>query len=69
MAAHWRVLGKERTAPGSGTMWRAAVPAKQRAVIGELIESAKERPRYPGWGASADAAMVLDTGGLALVRR
>lgn len=41
MAGQLRVLGKEKRAPGSGTMWRAAVSAEQR--ITRTIESAEEQ--------------------------
>ncbi|OII65954.1 DNA-binding protein [Streptomyces sp. CC53] len=43
MAGQLRVLGKEKRAPGSGTMWRAVVPPEQRARIGSLIDSAEEQ--------------------------
>ncbi|MET7665908.1 DNA-binding protein [Streptomyces sp. NPDC005463] len=43
MAAQLRVLGKEKKAPGSGKMWRAAVPAEQRTLITRAIESAEEQ--------------------------
>ncbi|NJP80870.1 DNA-binding protein [Streptomyces sp. AA8] len=43
MAGQLRVLGKEKRAPGSGTMWRAVVPPEQRARIGSLIDSAGEQ--------------------------
>ncbi|MQS98799.1 DNA-binding protein [Streptomyces jumonjinensis] len=43
MAGQLRVLGKEKRAPGSGTMWRAVVPAEQRMRIGSLIGSAEEQ--------------------------
>ncbi|MFH8399576.1 DNA-binding protein [Streptomyces anulatus] len=43
MAGQLRVLGKEKKAPGSGTMWRAVVPAEQRMRIGSLIGSAEEQ--------------------------
>lgn len=43
MAGQLRVLGKEKKAPGSGTMWRATVPPDQRAVIDALTEEAKEQ--------------------------
>ncbi|MGW0469192.1 DNA-binding protein [Streptomyces sp. NPDC003027] len=43
MAGQLRVLGKEKRAPGSGTMWRAAVPAEQRMLITRTIESAEEQ--------------------------
>ncbi|MCX4417279.1 DNA-binding protein [[Kitasatospora] papulosa] len=43
MAGQLRVLGKEKKAPGSGTMWRAVVPAEQRARIGSLLGSAEEQ--------------------------
>ncbi|MEU1312466.1 DNA-binding protein [Streptomyces cinnamoneus] len=42
MAGQLRVLGKEKKAPGSGTMWRAAVPAEQRRLITSAIDSAEE---------------------------
>jgi hypothetical protein len=43
MSGQLRVLGKEKRAPGSGTMWRTVVPPEQRARIGGLIESAEEQ--------------------------
>ncbi|MFF8513595.1 DNA-binding protein [Streptomyces sp. NPDC015492] len=43
MAGRLRVLGKEKKAPGSGTMWRATVPAEQRMLIARTIESAEEQ--------------------------
>jgi hypothetical protein len=43
MAGQLRVLGKEKKAPGSGTMWRAAVPAEQRRLITSTIDSAQEQ--------------------------
>lgn len=43
MAGQLRVLGKEKRAPGSGTMWRAVIPPEQRARIGSLIDSAEEQ--------------------------
>ncbi|GGU93311.1 hypothetical protein GCM10010260_30260 [Streptomyces filipinensis] len=43
MAGQLRVLGKEKRAPGSGTMWRAAVPAEQRRLITSAIDSAEEQ--------------------------
>ncbi|MFJ8563243.1 hypothetical protein [Streptomyces sp. NPDC093514] len=43
MAGQLRVLGKEKRAPGSGTMWRTVVPSEQRARIGSLIDSAEEQ--------------------------
>ncbi|MEU6557960.1 DNA-binding protein [Streptomyces sp. NPDC046915] len=43
MAAQLRVLGKEKKAPGSGTMWRTVVPAEQRALISSLIDAAEEQ--------------------------
>ncbi|WP_229758432.1 DNA-binding protein [Peterkaempfera bronchialis] len=43
MAGQLRVLGKEKKAPGSGTMWRAAVPAEQRRLITSAISSAEEQ--------------------------
>ncbi|MEU0412946.1 hypothetical protein ABZ307_34690 [Streptomyces griseorubiginosus] len=43
MAGQLRVLGKEKKAPGSGTMWRAPVDAEQRRLITSAIDSAEER--------------------------
>ncbi|MFI2642131.1 hypothetical protein [Streptomyces sp. NPDC018610] len=43
MAGQLRVLGKEKKAPGSGTMWRAAVPAEQRMLITSTVDSAEEQ--------------------------
>ncbi|MEU9028984.1 hypothetical protein AB0D46_15960 [Streptomyces sp. NPDC048383] len=43
MAGQLRVLGKEKRAPGAGTMWRTVVPPEQRALIGSLIDSAEEQ--------------------------
>lgn len=43
MAGQLRVLGMEKKAPGSGTMWRAAVPAEQRMLITSAIDSAEEQ--------------------------
>ncbi|MFF0767014.1 DNA-binding protein [Streptomyces sp. NPDC003737] len=43
MAGQLRGLGKEKKAPGSGTMWRAAVPAEQRRLITSAIDSAEEQ--------------------------
>lgn len=43
MAGRLRVLGKGKKAPGSGRMWRAAVPAEQRTLIARAIESAEEQ--------------------------
>ncbi|MET9819846.1 hypothetical protein [Streptomyces sp. NPDC006355] len=43
MAGQLRVLGKEKKAPGSGRMWRAAVPAEQRRLITSAIDSVEEQ--------------------------
>ncbi|MFF7680950.1 DNA-binding protein [Actinacidiphila glaucinigra] len=43
MAGQLRVLGKEKKAPGSGRMWRAAVPAEERALITSTIASVEEQ--------------------------
>ncbi|MFG2638085.1 DNA-binding protein [Streptomyces sp. NPDC048362] len=43
MAGQLRVLGKEKKAPGSGTMWRTAVDAEQRRLITSAIDSAEEQ--------------------------
>ncbi|WP_435862424.1 DNA-binding protein [Streptomyces phaeochromogenes] len=43
MAGQLRVLGKEKKAPGSGRMWRASVPAEQRAQITSLVDGAQEQ--------------------------
>ncbi|MYS09701.1 DNA-binding protein, partial [Streptomyces sp. SID6041] len=59
MAGRLRVLGKEKKAPGSGTMWRAAVPVEQRAQIGSLVDGAQEQLtqlRGVQTGSSADVA-------------
>ncbi|MEV7445644.1 DNA-binding protein [Streptomyces sp. NPDC091204] len=62
MAGQLRVLGKEKRAPGSGTMWRAVVPAEQRARIGSLVDGAQEQLiqlRGAQAGSSADVAQRL----------
>ncbi|MEU1782142.1 hypothetical protein ABZ545_22035 [Streptomyces abikoensis] len=43
MAAGLRVLSREKKAPGSGTNWRAVVPAEQRFVITNLLGDAEEQ--------------------------
>ncbi|MFF9091340.1 DNA-binding protein [Streptomyces sp. NPDC014991] len=43
MAGQLRAWGKEKKAPGSGTMWRAAVPAEQRRLITSAVDSAEEQ--------------------------
>lgn len=62
MAGQLRVLGKEKKAPGSGRMWRAAVPAEQRTLITRAIESAEEQLlqlRGAQTGPTADVARQL----------
>ncbi|MFE9613489.1 DNA-binding protein [Streptomyces sp. NPDC006012] len=62
MAAQLRVLSKERSAPGSGTTWRSAVPAEQRALITSLVNDAEEQLtqlRGAQYGKTADAAQQL----------
>ncbi|MGW6707614.1 DNA-binding protein [Streptomyces sp. NPDC054956] len=62
MAGQLRVLGKEKKAPGTGTMWRTAVPPEQRALIGSLIDSAEEQLvqlRGVQSGPTADVARQL----------
>ncbi|MFJ1561864.1 DNA-binding protein [Streptomyces mirabilis] len=62
MAGQLRVLSKEKRAPGSGRMWRAAVPAEQRALITSAIESAEEQLlqlRGVQTGPTADVAQRL----------
>ncbi|MGW6654358.1 DNA-binding protein [Streptomyces sp. CB02130] len=62
MAGQLRVLGKEKKAPGSGTMWRAAVPVEQRAQISSLVDGAQEQLiqlRGAQAGSSADVAQRL----------
>ncbi|WP_069766713.1 DNA-binding protein [Streptomyces sp. LUP30] len=62
MAGQLRVLGKEKKAPGSGRMWRAAVPAEQRTLITRTIESAEEQLlqlRGAQTGPAADVAQQL----------
>ncbi|WP_425315800.1 TnsA-like heteromeric transposase endonuclease subunit [Streptomyces olivoreticuli] len=43
MAAGLRVLSREKKAPGSGTNWRAVVPAEQRFLITNLLGEAEEQ--------------------------
>ncbi|WP_406173230.1 hypothetical protein [Streptomyces canus] len=62
MAGQLRVLGKEKKAPGSGTMWRSTVPAEQRAQITSLVNGAEEQLiqlRGAQTGSSADVAQHL----------
>lgn len=62
MAGQLRVLGKEKKAPGSGTMWRSTVPAEQRAQITSLVDGAQEQLiqlRGAQTGSSADVAQHL----------
>ncbi|WP_447034599.1 DNA-binding protein [Streptomyces sp. DSM 118878] len=62
IAAQLRVLGKERTSPGSGTTWRTAVPAEQRALITGLVNGAQEQLthlRGAQQGKAVDAARQL----------
>ncbi|MFD8025348.1 DNA-binding protein [Streptomyces lavendulae] len=62
MAGQLRVLGKEKKAPGTGTMWRTVVPPEQRALIGSLIDSAEEQLvqlRGVQGGPTADVARQL----------
>ncbi|MFC9537136.1 DNA-binding protein [Streptomyces sp. NPDC056975] len=62
IARQLRVLGKEKKAPGSGRMWRAAVPAEQRTLITRAIESTEEQLlqlRGVQTGPTADVARQL----------
>ncbi|MGW3202366.1 DNA-binding protein [Streptomyces sp. NPDC001118] len=62
MAAQLRVVSKERSAPGSGTTWRSAVPAEQRALITSLVNDAEEQLtqlRGAQYGKTSDAAQQL----------
>ncbi|MGW2330367.1 DNA-binding protein [Streptomyces sp. NPDC001700] len=62
MAGQLRVLGTEKKAPGSGTMWRTVVPPEQRVRIGSLIESAEEQLlqlRGVQTGPTAEVAQLL----------
>ncbi|WP_398864389.1 DNA-binding protein [Streptomyces pakalii] len=62
MAGQLRVLGKEKRAPGSGTMWRASVPAEQRAQISSLVDGAQEQLiqlRGAQTGSSVDVSQHL----------
>ncbi|WP_308268684.1 DNA-binding protein [Yinghuangia soli] len=62
MAAQLRVLGKEKKAGGSGTRWRAAVPAEERMLLGALVKEAEEQLvqlRGAQTGSTADAAQQL----------
>ncbi|MGW2089958.1 hypothetical protein [Streptomyces sp. NPDC001880] len=43
MAAGLRVLAREKKMPGSGTNWRAVVPAEQRFLITNLLGEAEEQ--------------------------
>ncbi|MFI9568099.1 hypothetical protein [Streptomyces rishiriensis] len=55
-------MSKEKKAPGSGRMWRAAVPAEQRAQITSLVNGAEEQLiqlRGAQTGSSADVAQHL----------
>jgi hypothetical protein len=61
-AGRLRVLGKEKRAPGSGTMWRTVVPPEQRTLITRTIESAEEQLlqlRGVQTGPTADVARQL----------
>ncbi len=62
MAGQLRVLGKERKAPGSGTMWRATVSAEQRRLITSTLDSVQEQLLQLGGvqtGPTADVARRL----------
>ncbi|GGZ30560.1 hypothetical protein GCM10010300_86470 [Streptomyces olivaceoviridis] len=62
MAAQLRVWAGEKKAPGSGTNWRAAVPAEQRFLITNLLGEAEEQVmllRGAQVGPTADAARYL----------
>ncbi|GAB2884996.1 DNA-binding protein [Streptomyces mayteni] len=62
MATQLRSLAKEKKQPGSGTRWRSAVPAEQRALITSLIEDAQEQLiqlRGVQTGATVDVARRL----------
>ncbi|MFD5309008.1 hypothetical protein [Streptomyces ardesiacus] len=62
MAGQLRVLGKEKKAPGSGTMWRATVPAEQRRLISSTLGSVQEQLlqlRGVQTGPTADVARRL----------
>lgn len=62
MAAQLRVMAKEKRSPGSGRMWRAAVPAEQRALITSAVDSAEEQLlqlRGVQTGPTADVARQL----------
>nr|WP_108990785.1 DNA-binding protein [Streptomyces coelicoflavus] len=43
MSGQLRVMGKDKKAPGSGTMWRAAVSAEQRRLITSTLDSVQEQ--------------------------
>ncbi|PSM39087.1 DNA-binding protein [Streptomyces dioscori] len=61
-AGQLRVAGREKKAPGSGTMWRAAVPAEQRMLITSAVDGAEEQLlqlRGVQSGATADVAQRL----------
>ncbi|MET9880199.1 hypothetical protein ABZZ36_37155 [Actinacidiphila glaucinigra] len=62
MAGQLRVLGKEKKAPGSGRMWRAAVPAEERALITSTIASVEEQLlQLRGVQTAADVARTPTT--------
>ncbi|MES9512135.1 DNA-binding protein [Streptomyces sp. NPDC000609] len=62
MAAGLRVLAREKKMPGSGTNWRAVVPAEQRFLITNLLGEAEEQLqelRGAQVGATAEVARSM----------
>jgi hypothetical protein len=62
MAGRLRVMAAEARAGGSGTRWRATVPAEQRSRIGELVDEAREdlaQLRGVQSGSTAEVARTL----------
>ncbi|WP_328952565.1 DNA-binding protein [Kitasatospora purpeofusca] len=62
MAAQLRALTKEVKTPGSGTVWRSAVPPEQRMLITGLLDDAEEQLiqlRGAQRGSSAEATERL----------
>ncbi|MFE3947530.1 DNA-binding protein [Streptomyces sp. NPDC059118] len=62
MAAGLRVLSREKKMPGSGTNWRAVVPAEQRLLITNLLGEAEEQLqelRGAQVGATAEVARSM----------
>ncbi|MFF9402715.1 DNA-binding protein [Streptomyces sp. NPDC014744] len=59
MAAGLRVLSREKKMPGSGTNWRAVVPAEQRFLITNLLGEAEEQLQQLRGGQVGTTAEVV----------